>query len=344
MLRVGIVGIGFMGMTHYRAYQKVRGAKVAAVCSRDKKKLAGDWRGIKGNFGPPGEQMDLQGIQAYEQWEDLLADPQIDLIDNCLPPALHAQVTIAALKAGKHVLVEKPMALASAEAERMVAAAKQSGKHLMIAQVLPFFPEYAFALKAIRSGKYGKLLGGHFKRIISEPSWLKDFWDPKLVGGPLVDLHIHDAHFIRLACGMPTSLFSSGRLRGDVVEFASTQFLYPADNLAVTATSGVLAQQGREFTHAFEIYLEKATLLYDFAVLGGTPTLTMPLTILTADGKVTQPKLPEGDAFVGELTEAVKSIRTGEPSSLLAGELAMDALALCHKQTQSVIKGKVVKV
>ena len=93
-----------------------------------------------------------------------------------------------------------------------------------------------------------------------------------MVGGPLVDLHIHDAHFIRLACGMPTALFSSGRLRGDVVEFASTQFLYPKENLAVTATSGVLSQQGRSFTHAFEIYLERATLIYDFAVLDGKPT------------------------------------------------------------------------
>lgn len=344
MLRVGIVGIGFMGMMHYLAYQKVRGVKVAAVCSRDKKKLAGDWREIKGNFGPPGEQMDLKGVQPYERWEDLIADPRIDLIDNCLPPDLHASVTIAALKAGKHVLVEKPIALTSAEAERMVAAARHSGKQLMIAQVLPFFPEYAFALKAIRGGKYGKLLGGNFKRMISEPSWMKDFWNPKKVGGPLVDLHIHDAHFIRLACGMPSGLFSSGRLRGDVVEFASTQFLYPKENLAVTATSGVLGQQGRSFTHAFEIYLEKATLLYDFAVLDGKPTLSMPLTVLTADGKVAQPKLPEGDAFVGELTEAVKAIRTDEPSSLLAGELAMDALALCHKQTQSVLKGKVVKV
>ena len=90
MLRVGIVGIGFMGMIHYLAYQKVRGVKVAAVCSRDKKKLAGDWRGIKGNFGPPGEQMDLKGIRTSVRGEDLSSDPQIDFIDiNCLPRRLH---------------------------------------------------------------------------------------------------------------------------------------------------------------------------------------------------------------------------------------------------------------
>ena len=62
MIRVGIAGIGFMGMTHYLAYQKIRGVKVAALCEQDPKRLAGDWRTIKGNFGPPGEIMDLGGI------------------------------------------------------------------------------------------------------------------------------------------------------------------------------------------------------------------------------------------------------------------------------------------
>ena len=54
MIRVGIAGIGFMGMTHYLAYQKIRGVKVAALCEQDAKRLAGDWRSIKGNFGPAG--------------------------------------------------------------------------------------------------------------------------------------------------------------------------------------------------------------------------------------------------------------------------------------------------
>src|SRR5216684_6663903 len=59
MIRIGIVGIGFMGMIHYLAARKLKGAQVTALCSRDAKKLAGDWRSIRGNFGPPGERMDL---------------------------------------------------------------------------------------------------------------------------------------------------------------------------------------------------------------------------------------------------------------------------------------------
>src|SRR5262245_29327362 len=111
MTRIGIVGIGFMGMIHYLAARKLKGAKVVALCSRDKKKLAGDWRAIRGNFGPPGQMMDLAGIKGYENLEDLLADKEIDLVDVCNPTNLHPETAIKSLTAGKHVLVEKAIAL-----------------------------------------------------------------------------------------------------------------------------------------------------------------------------------------------------------------------------------------
>jgi len=345
IMKVGIIGIGFMGMIHYLAYQKVRGTKVTAIAARDEKKLAGDWRGIKGNFGPPGEQMDLGKIGRYSDWRELLKDPNVDTVDICLPPSMHCEVALAALKAGKHVLVEKPVALEVAEAERMVKAATASGKLLMVAQVLPFFPEYAYARQVIESGKYGRLLGGHFKRVISDPLWIKDFHDPKGAGGPIIDLHIHDAHFIRLVCGMPSGVFSAGRLQDGNVRFATTQFLFDNSSLAISSSSGVIDQQGRSFTHAFEIYLEKATLLYDFAVVGDKPTALMPLTILTKDGKATPVELPQGgDAFVAELSAVAKAVKSGRNSPLLAGELAADALKLCHRQITSVKTRRLVKV
>src|SRR4029079_14628896 len=101
-----------------------------------------------------------------------------------------------------------------------------------IGHVLPFFPEYAFAYKAVASGKYGKLLGGHFKRIISDPLWLKDFYDPHKIGGPMFDLHVHDAHYIRLLCGMPRAVSTSGRMRGPVAEFFTSQFQFADEQLA----------------------------------------------------------------------------------------------------------------
>jgi len=342
-MNVGIVGIGFMGMIHYLAYDQVRGAKVTAIATRDAKKLAGDWRAIKGNFGPPGTRMNLGKVARYRDWKELLADPKVDLVDICLPPDLHADVAVAAFRAGKHVLCEKPIALSIAEADRMVRAADKAGKLLLVGQVLPYFPEYAYAYKLIAGGKYGRMIGGHFKRVIAEPSWLKDFFNPAKVGGPVIDLSIHDAHFIRMACGMPQAVFSTGRLRGDVVEFIDTQFLFEGHDLSVSMSGGVIKQLGRSFSHGFEIYLEKATLCYDFSVVRDEPTAATPLTVLLPGGKVQQPKLTAGDAFAAELTDVAKSVRSGKPAPALAASAARDALALCHKQTQSVLRGRTVR-
>jgi len=340
MVNIGIAGVGFMGMIHYLAYQKVRGVKVRAMCEKIPERLAGDWRSIKGNFGPRGEMMNLEGIAKYSEISDLVADPNVDVIDVCLKPALHAQATIAALRAGKHVFCEKPIALSTADADRMVAAARKARRLLLIGHVLPFFAAYRFAYNTVRSGKYGRLLGGNFSRVISDPLWLKDFYDPKGCGGPAVDLHIHDAHFIRLICGMPLAVHSVGRMRGQVAEFFNTQFLFKDPSLVVTATSGVINQQGRPFTNGYEIHLERATLVFD-------SWMNMPVTVLTHDGRILKPKLAATDPvddFAAEMAEVVRSVRSGEPSLLLDGQLARDALLLAQRQTQSVVKRRAVKV
>lgn len=130
---------------------------------RDERRRKGDWRGIQGNFGPPGEVVDLAGVGQYAELAELLADPNIDLAHSlCLPPHVHAAATIQALEAGKHVFVEKPMAWTTAECERMVTAAKRAGKQLFVGHVLPFLPEYAKVRELIDSGQYGRAIGGAF--------------------------------------------------------------------------------------------------------------------------------------------------------------------------------------
>jgi predicted dehydrogenase len=341
MVRIGIAGIGFMGMIHYLAAQKLRGARVTAICSRDRKKLAGDWRGIHGNFGPAGTKMDLGSVKGYERFEDLLADPAIDLVDITTPTDRHSDMALAALAAGKHVLVEKAIALEPKEADAMVKAAKRAGKLLMVAHVLPFFPEFAFAAAAVRSGEFGKLLGGHFKRVIAKPDWSAAIGDAARTGGPAVDLHIHDTHFIGLIAGVPGKVFSSGRVSRDgSVDYLTTNYLYGEGGPAISCSSGAVAMKGRPFVHGFEIYLEKATLVHDSA---GTP-----LTVFTADGKSKVPALKGGSdpvaAFTSEIQAAVDGVKAGKEPDLLSGQLARDALVLCHRECQSVRTGKAVAV
>jgi predicted dehydrogenase len=339
MVRIGIVGIGFMGMIHYLAARGLRDGRVVAICSRDPKKLVGDWRGIHGNFGPRGEVVDLTGIKKYDHLDGLLADSEADLVDICNPTHLHAETAIMALEAGKHVLVEKAIALNTKDADAMVQAATKAGKLLMVGHVLPFFPEFAFAAKVIRDDRWGRVLGAHFKRVISRPEWSADIGDAAKTGGPAVDLHIHDTHFIGLVCGVPKQVFSSGIVDNGVVQYLTTQYLYGPGGPAVSCCSGVLAQKGRPFVHGYEIYLERATLIYESG--------SCPLTVLTDDGKSNQPKLDGGEptaAFTAELQAAVDGVRGGRAPDLLDGTLARDALVLCHKECQSVKSGEAVAV
>src|SRR5580704_18506379 len=105
-MRVGVLGRGFMGRTHLEALHDIPDVEVAAESDIAK----------------------------------MIADPGVDAVDICLPTNLHAPVALKALQAGKHVLVEKPMALDVAAARQMIAAAKQQKRVLMVAQVLRFFP------------------------------------------------------------------------------------------------------------------------------------------------------------------------------------------------------------
>ena len=127
MVGIGIVGVGFMGMIHYLAARALSRGRVVALCSRDPRKLAGDWTSIQGNFGPRGTRMDLSGQARYGDFAALLADPNVDLVDLCVPNDEHAPLAIRALEAGKHVLVEKPIALTTADAPSRSSAPKPTG-------------------------------------------------------------------------------------------------------------------------------------------------------------------------------------------------------------------------
>lgn len=337
MIRIGLAGIGFMGMIHFLAARKLKGAKVTALFSRDSRKRAGDWRGIQGNFGPPGEVMNLTGIQAYDDYQRLLDDPEIDLVDICTPTDQHADMAINALKAGKHVLVEKAIALTIREADQMVSAANKAGKLLMVAHVLPFFPEFSAAAKIIAEGQHGRLVGAHFCRVISKPDWSENIGDSAKTGGPAIDLHIHDTHFIGLIAGVPGRVFANGITDGnDTVRYLTTQYLYGDNGPAISCSSGDPSMPSRAFMHGFEIYLEKATLAHHS---GGVP--------FTIYGTGKAPKVPKlagaGDpvnAFTAELQAAVEGVRTGMVPDALSARLARDALAMCHVECQSVLTGK----
>ena len=339
MINVGIAGLGFMGMVHYLSYQKLPGVRVVAICELNERRLAGDWTDIQGNFGPAGTMMDLSGVTTTTELDDLLSLDEIDMVDVTLPPAAHPQATSAALAAGKHVFCEKPLALSLDSCREMCAAAEAADRRLLVGHVLPYFPEYAWALAAARDGRFGALRGGSFRRVISDPAWLKNYWKADQIAGPLLDLHVHDAHFIRLLFGMPSEVVSRGRQREGLPEYWNSQFSYPDGKYVVSATSGVINQQGRPFNHGFEIHFAEATMLFEFAVIGDAGRYFCPPTVLHASGEVEEVPLGDGDpmnAFAAELEEVVACVADNRDSDILNGQLARDAIELCRRQSESI--------
>ncbi|MFM8397644.1 MAG: Gfo/Idh/MocA family protein, partial [Pirellula sp.] len=259
--------------------------------------------------------------------------PNVDCIDICLPPHLHVDAALYAMEHGKDVLIEKPVALTLDGCRRIQETSKKTGQLALVAHVLPYMGPFAYATELVRSGKYGAPIGGYFKRVISDPTWIPDFYQADKVGGPLVDLHVHDLHWIQLLFGRPKRTHAVGRMHGSVAKYVHVLYEFDSPDIAVSSSSGVIDGPGRPFTHAFELHLQDATVHFEFAAHSDTAE-SMPLKVITRDGQVLRPELPAADdidAFQAEIDEMAHSVlsRTAAPRLSLqhaagAVELALD--------------------
>src|ERR1044071_4964478 len=127
MINVGIVGLGFMGSMHLKAYRHVPGVRIAALCSPSGKRLDGDFSGVSGNVGDQEPvKLDMTGVKAFRDVIAFINDPDIHVVDICAPTAAHHSLALAALRAGKHVLCEKPLARSAKVAREIVTAAENA--------------------------------------------------------------------------------------------------------------------------------------------------------------------------------------------------------------------------
>jgi predicted dehydrogenase len=146
----------------------------------------------------------VPGVRVYSDYESLINDPEIDAIYNPLPNSLHAEWSIRALQAGKHVLCEKPLAVTVEEGEQMVEAARASGKLLMEAFMYRFHPQTVWTLKQIAEGRIGKvrLIYSSFSFNIMNPPRPKDIrLQAALAGGSLMDVGCYPINFCRAVYG-----------------------------------------------------------------------------------------------------------------------------------------------
>jgi predicted dehydrogenase len=326
-MRIAILGLGFMGSTHVKALQKIPSAKLVAVASQEEKRLAGDLSDIQGNIGGPGEKMDFSQVNKYWDAEEAVRDPAVEAVDICLPTDQHTPIAIAALRAGKHVLVEKPMALDGAAADQMMREAEKSGRILMVAQVLRFFPSYRAAADLVRSGKLGQIRSALFRRRCAAPGWSQWMQDSSKSGGGVFDLLIHDVDIALHMLGAPEAVSATGyeaMPRG--IDTITAQFVYPKIN-TVTVTGGWHHPKAYPFSMEFTVVGDEGTL--EFSSDG------RPLTLYRANGEQELVETPEVDGYLAELRYFLECAEAGRKPELCPPEESAAAVKWTRRMVES---------
>ena len=246
-LRVAILGAGFAGTFHAQAWAQCAGAQLAAVVDSELARA----REVAERFG---------GEPAGSLERALAAD--VDIVDVCLPTALHEQPTLAALAAGKHVLCEKPMALDLASADRMLDAAQEAGATLMVAHVLRFWPEYERLGELAAEGELGPLRALSCSRLVATPGpyapWLLD---PQR-GLGLGEVIVHDLDIAAALLGRSRSVVATG-VRAET-GWSHLQVLLRFDgNRVATVEAGWHVPEAQPFAATFRAVCESGIVEYD---------------------------------------------------------------------------------
>ena len=285
-VKIGLVGLGFMGTTHWGVYKGMKNAKVVALADVDAKKRKGDISAVVGNIGggDNSKPLDLTGVTVYDDAFDMITDPDIDIVDICVPTPEHSDLVCAALAVGKHVFCEKPLCRTAAELKKIVATVRKSKKFFNIGLCVRAWPEYRHAYEYFKSGKAGKMKSATFKRIspsVDGNAWKNWFMDGKQSGGALLDLHVHDIDEVNYFFGKPKSVSAFGAAdivsKNGGVDHVVATYDY-GDGTLVMAEGGWAAAKGTPFEMSFTIVCEKATIKLDASGYHIYPVKGKPVT------------------------------------------------------------------
>jgi len=337
-VNVAVVGLGFMGVTHLRAYLAHPLARVVAVCDAARVPVNGVLAGVSGNIKKSDDIQLGRDVRVFRQLEELLADPEVQLVDLCTPTPLHPEQAIAALKAGKHVLCEKPLARTSAAAREILQVAASSPGLLMPAMCMRFWPGWSWLKQAVTEQTYGKVLAANFRRVSQMPGWSGQgtYAGGLDLGGALFDLHIHDTDFVNFLFGKPTSVFSSGVTGANhSINHVVTQYHYPGGPTVHAEGSWLLAQG---FNMAYTLHCERATL--DFDLARGAEALRV-----TEFGQSPRTLPCEGpDGYGAEISYLLECVAHGRPPEIVTGQDGLVALEICEAEEQSIRTGQPVNL
>ena len=343
-LRVGLIGAGGIAQSHMDAWQKCPDAQVVAIADISKKAR-----------GTTAETFDVPRENLFEDYHQMLRKVELDAVDICTPSALHHPPTIAAFKAGCHVLVEKPVAISARQCEQMIEAGHQAKKLLMVGQVLRVYPQGLAMKRWVDDGLVGDIYWARATYLRSRGVPTKpSFIDLETAGGgPCYDVGVHALDLCLYLMGFPEpvsvsaatyleiankpSLMAHNHRKYTVLEDFAVAFIRLANGATISLEAG-WAQNLAEETFNCILTGTKGGMEYaPLTLVQEYSGLVMNSTPQVNPWKPTIEGMPEQIRLFAE------AIRSGGPSPV-PGEQALITQRILDGVYKSGQKGKEIKV
>ena len=331
-LRAAVVGLGMMGRNHVRVWDEaVPGVELVAVADPDRGAVERSTAGRR--------------ARGFQDVERMLAEEEPDLVSIVAPTSLHLPVTLAAFRAGAHVLVEKPIAATRDEALEMMAAAEAAGRMLTVGHIERFNPAIRELRRRLEAGELGRIFQVKATRLGPFPARIRDV-------GVVVDLAPHDLDVMRYLVGAePIRLYAETERRihtehedlfnglikfsNGVVGILDINWLTPTKrrSLTVTGEGGMYLAD----------YITQDLVWFanpEAPLTWVNPGAGAPITSVT-EGEVTRFSIRRQEPLVVELTEFARAVRDGGPPPVAPRD-AMIALLLARKMVESAQTGSVI--
>ncbi len=328
MINVAILGAGFMGSAHAANYRALEGrVRVKAVASRTLEQAA--------------RVAETLGAEATTDLDAAIRDPEVDAVDICLPTPLHRDAAERAFAAGKHVFLEKPIALTPEDADTIIRAAEQSGRLLMVGLVLRFWPEYVELQRLVAAGELGQPLAVNTHRLSPPADWNDWMEDASQSGGVAVDMAIHDFDQLNWLLGEPRRVFARASRPGHV--FASVEY----DGAVGVAEASMLMPKSYPFSSNIRVLCEGGVAEYGFSAAPaedggniGASDAPRGLRLYPAGGEPTSVAVESADPWGPEIAYFVECVEQSREPEHGTGEQAKKALLVALAANRSVKTGR----
>jgi predicted dehydrogenase len=328
VITVAILGGGFMGASHAANYKALGGrVRVKTVASRPSARAASVAESV--------------GADLIADLDGVIRDPEIDIVDVCLPTPLHREVTEAALAAGKHVFLEKPIALTLEDADAIVGAAERSEGLFMVGLVLRFWPEYVELRRRVAAGELGRPLAVSTHRLSPPADWNEWMGDDAQSGGVPVDLLVHDFDQMNWLLGVPRRVYARAPVPGHVV--AVVEY----DGAHGVAEGSMAMPRSYPFSSNVRVLCEGGVAEYAFSAAPaeeggniGASAAPRGLRLYPADGEPVTVAVESADPWGPEIAYFIECVEQGRQPEQGTGEQARTALAVSLAASRSLASGR----